>query len=445
VNFQASHVKRSQFQRSHFKFCLLTLLLWACQPQATLVPPNPPTNHTQLTPSSKGERLTPSSKGERRGPGRLSGQILLAGPWRIQQTFQQSPQQAVPRALLRIEGTDLQTYSDAEGRFNFDNLPLDEDLVLQAEKANADGKSFKLRRPLRLAATQPSLDLSTLFLKETGSLTGQVSVSDQNTGLGSPAAVDVYLPGTTFVAKTDKEGNFALPDLPEGKYRLSAYKAGYGLVESNLLDVKAGSVTPVPNLELSPVATPRPEAKLAGRLTSAGQPLAHAQIALIGQDLSLSRLTLSDAQGLYQIGGILLPEGLTSGKYTLLVSRPFYPPLLTEIELKAGQSHNLDLNLPEQSLTLGRLAVQVKDCSGAPVPLALLQLDPAPALNQTTFVDSLGQAQLSRLLPGQYTVYAAKGQRRTFAGVLIDNLQTGSDQKPGALARINLVLGSPCQ
>jgi len=440
VNFSASQRKRSQFQ-----LWVLSLLLWACQPQATVVPPNPQTNLAQLTPSSKGERLTPSSKGERRGPGRISGQVLLASPWRIQQTAQESPQQAVPNALLRIEGTDLQTYTDANGRFNLDNLPLDTELVLQAEKADAEGKSFKLRTPLRLAATQPSQDLSSLFLKETGSLSGQVRVTDQNTGSGSPAAVDVYLPGTHFVAKTDQEGNFALPDLPEGQYRLSAYKAGYGLVESNLLNVKAGSVTLVPGLSLSPLATPRAEAKLAGRLTSAGQPLAHAQIALIGQDLNLSRLSLSDAEGRYQIGGILLPEGLSSGKYTLLVTRPFYPPLLTEIELKAGQSLSLDLDLPEQSLNLGRLAVQVKDCSGAPVPLALLQLDPAPALSQTAFVDSLGQAQLSRLLPGQYTVYAAKGQRRTFAGVLIDNLNRGPDQQPGALARVTLVLGSPCQ
>ena len=417
------------------QIALATLLL-ACQPQTAIAPPSPPTLKTNLTPTSKGERLTPTSKGERRGPGRISGQVLQASPWRIQQ----NAQQPVPRALLRIEGTDLQTYSDAEGRFAFEQLPLGEDLVLQAEKANAEGKSFKLRTPLRLEASMPSLDLASLLLKETGSLAGQVTV----TGSGSPEAVDVFLPGTNVIAKTDKAGHFALPDLPEGKYRLSAYKAGYSLSESNLLEVKAGNVTLVEPLTLSPLTSQRLEATLEGRLTSAGQPLVGAQIALIGEDLNLSRLSLSAADGRYRLGGILLPEGLSSGQYSLLVTRPFYAPLLKVIELQAGKSQNLDLDLPEQSLNLGRLAVSVSDCSGAPVPLALLQLDPAPALSQTPFVDSLGQAQLSRLLPGQYTVYAAKGNRRTFAGVLIDNLQTGSDQMPGALARVNLVLGSPC-
>lgn len=82
--------------------------------------------------------------------------------------------------------------------------------------------------------------------------------------------------------------------------------------------------------------------------------------------------------------------------------------------------------------------------AGKPVSTALIQLDPAPALGPVPFTDLNGHLRLGPLPPGKYTVYAAKGERSVFTGIVIANLATGSDGKPGALARARLVLGAPC-
>ena len=51
---------------------------------------------------------------------------------------------------------------------------------------------------------------------------------------------------------------------------------------------------------------------------------------------------------------------------------------------------------------------------------------------------------LSALLPGAYTVYAARGTQQVFESVLIANQPTGSDGQPGALISLRLTLGAPC-
>ncbi|PKL75816.1 MAG: hypothetical protein CVV27_13385 [Candidatus Melainabacteria bacterium HGW-Melainabacteria-1] len=420
-----------------------TLLLGAClQPGppaepgiATLSPATngegltPTSKGERLTPSSKGERLTPSSKGERIWTGRLQGKLLAASD------LFSVKQQAVPEALVRIEGTDLQTWTDAEGNFAFPEVPVDHSFALIAEKADADGKNYQVRTTRRIPATQPNLALEALTLNKTGSASGQISLADGTT----PEGIEVYLAGTTLATRTDAQGRYALPDIPAGDYQLTAITSGYQAI-TEPLQVQSGATTP-----LKPLTLPRESAQtsfghLTGQILDQGKALAGARVSLVGPELTEFQVTLTDEQGNYTLAHIKPDQS-----YDLIVSRPFYETKVMPLTLAAGESLTQNLELtPLQLLSLGRLQVKVEDCQGKPVPTALIQLDPVPALGPVPFTDNRGLLTLGPLLPGKYTVYAAKGQQLSFTGILLDNQPTGSDGKPGALAKATMVLGSPC-
>ncbi|MEZ0370104.1 MAG: carboxypeptidase regulatory-like domain-containing protein [Candidatus Sericytochromatia bacterium] len=393
----------------------------------------PTSKGERLTPTSKGERLTPTSKGERRGDGRIQGLLLL------DQGQAGLPAGPVAHALVGIEGTDISVHSDAGGYFEIPDAPVGGDFALVAEKADSEGHNFRVRVQTRLDSTHRSLNMGSLTLKATGRVSGRVTLADR----ALPEGIGIFIPGTELATRTDREGRFALADVPEGDYHISAYKAGYAPTAGAPLQVRSGQVADATALELAADSRPERFGTLAGRITSQGQPLAGAQVVLAGSQLLAARAAISNAQGEYRIEGI--EPSLPAAHYTLLVSRPFYQPATANLSLSAGETVQGDFELSSETLTLGRLQLQVQDCAGQPVAVALIQLDPTPALGPVPFTDNRGQIGLGQLLPGKYTVYAAKGERSSFAGIVIDNQATGSDGQAGALAKLKLVLGKNCK
>ncbi|MBF2052826.1 MAG: carboxypeptidase regulatory-like domain-containing protein [Candidatus Sericytochromatia bacterium] len=380
--------------------------------------------------------LTPGSKGERLRQGVLTGQIQFP------------PGSSIPAegVLIRVNGGLQEARSDARGGFRLEQLPLDTPLTLLAEGSDAAGRPFKALSQQMLSAQQPSLALETLLLQQTGSLSGQISLSDGS----PPEAIDVYLPGTSVIAKTDAEGFFALPGLPAGQHRLQVYKAGYALGQSELIEIQAGRVALLPPLRLQALAANAPQqssAQLSGTVRYLGQPLAGVSLALLwegppAEAPALTPLSLSNSQGRYQLP-LLQP-----GPYTLVASRNGFETLLQPLEIAAAdlraEGLTQDLQLSDSCIFAGRLAVQVQNCAGQPLPNALIQLDPSPTLGPVPFTDQRGQVLLGPLWPGAYTVYAARGTQQVFESVPIANQPTGSDGQPGALASLSLTLGAPC-
>jgi hypothetical protein len=70
---------------------------------------------------------------------------------------------------------------------------------------------------------QKFLDIGKLTLKETGAIEGRVTLADGASALG----VDVYVPGTSLVAKAAEDGRFVILYVPEGEYPLVYEKSGY--------------------------------------------------------------------------------------------------------------------------------------------------------------------------------------------------------------------------
>lgn len=375
---------------------------------------------SDLTPTSKGERLTPTSKGERIYTGTLSGRV------------QGGPEAA--GVQVRIVGTSLQTTTAADGSFRITAAPVGVPFTLLAEAVDAQGQPLRSQSQHQIAAQTGTLALETLLLRPTGSVSGQVRLADG----GDPSGTDIFIPGTAWIAKADAQGNFALPGLPEGEYRLMAYKAGYQRQESASVHVLAGQLQLLDLLTLPTGTETALGATVTGQVTHQGQPVSGAEVAVVGTDLTQSQLTLTNGQGQYQL------PAPANQPIELVVSRGVYTPVVTPFTLAVGETRRQDVPLRADRLYLGRLQVRLRDCSGSPVTSALVQLSPSPAFGVLPFTDNRGQAQLGALLPGPYTVTLAKGMQRSFATVVIANLEMGSDQQPGALAQLDSVLGQPC-
>jgi len=91
-------------------------------------------------------------------------------------------------------------------------------------------------------------DLGKKVFKETGGLTGTVAFYNNPNDLDLTGS-DVFVPGTSFLAKTGSDGKFSLKGLPEGRYTLRIQHTGFApatltdieVVES--LDTNLGTVS----------------------------------------------------------------------------------------------------------------------------------------------------------------------------------------------------------
>ena len=89
--------------------------------------------------------------------------------------------------------------------------------------------------------------LGLVALKKMGVIRGQVQLSGQADHIG----IDVYVPGTSYAAKTDENGYFKISYVPQGKYRLRLEKSGWqGVYRENLIVEESDNETvPVTQLD----------------------------------------------------------------------------------------------------------------------------------------------------------------------------------------------------
>ena len=112
----------------------------------------------------------------------------------------------------------LETHTAADGTFTLSD-PQGRSLNIEAE---ADGTT----KAIKLAVTADSRGFD-LQLAPTGAIRGVVRARDQAAATNL-AGVDVFIPGTRYLAKTDEAGQFLLDGVPVGTFRLLAGKIGLG-------------------------------------------------------------------------------------------------------------------------------------------------------------------------------------------------------------------------
>lgn len=149
--------------------------------------------------------------------------------------------------LYRIQSGGFETKTKPDGTFAFNTS---EDQVLTLEAIQRDNvKAIKLGAA---ASTEPF----TLRLAPTGNITGKVIPADP--AVTDLLNIDVFIPGTSYVAKTDENGNFTLSNVPEGRFSLVADHQNLGRAILQGITVVSGQTLTPPNLELNmhtPVVT----------------------------------------------------------------------------------------------------------------------------------------------------------------------------------------------
>ncbi len=91
-----------------------------------------------------------------------------------------------------------------------------------------DEKAFGLQK-LEIAQEKGMANVGEIDLKLTGHIHGSAELYEKDDHTG----IEIYIPGTSFQVKTDKEGNFQLGDMPVGNWQLRFEKDGYVVHEMN--------------------------------------------------------------------------------------------------------------------------------------------------------------------------------------------------------------------
>jgi hypothetical protein len=142
--------------------------------------------------------------------------------------------------LYRIQSGGFETKTQPDGTFAF-NVSDDQVLTLEAiQRENV--------KAIKLGAVS-STDPVTLRLAPTGHITGKVVPADP--AVTDLLNIDVFIPGTSYVAKTDDSGNFTLSNVPEGRFSLVADHVNLGRAILQGVTVNSNKTLTTPDLELS--------------------------------------------------------------------------------------------------------------------------------------------------------------------------------------------------
>lgn len=89
-------------------------------------------------------------------------------------------------------------------------------------------------------------------------------------GLNNHAGIDVYIPGTSYAAKTDKDGNFSMSMVPVGTHKVYVESDSFQRRELTGVDVASATNKELPEISLAPASGPSGSLELdAGAATSA--------------------------------------------------------------------------------------------------------------------------------------------------------------------------------
>lgn len=145
-----------------------------------------------------------------------------------------------PGAGLHLMSTDLAAVTDADGYFPPLVDPKGGEVNIEAVK-QTDVKAITL-------GIKPDASGIVLQLARTGSVTGRVAAKAGK--VSDLLGVDVFVPGTSYVAKTDAAGNYTISNVPVGRFTLVATKTGLGSASVDGVAVASDQTATAPELDL---------------------------------------------------------------------------------------------------------------------------------------------------------------------------------------------------
>jgi len=233
------------------------LLLAACEKKESSSQGSPPAPATEPAPVQS--PVTPSGSG-----GVVAGSLTLG---------EGVPPSSVAGAAITVEGRpELKAVADSSGNFKIDAVQPGT-LIIYAVSAdisalNLTGSAqFGVKFPEIVVRDKETSDLGQGEMKPTGGITGSVAFLNNPNNL-SALGSDVFVPGTSFIAKSDDQGRFALSGLPEGTYKINALHSGFAVATIDAVQVVSGQVVDVGDVILSLSNGPEGSINVAGATTA---------------------------------------------------------------------------------------------------------------------------------------------------------------------------------
>ncbi len=198
--------------------------------------------------------------------GAIPQSIAVSGTLTLDTTAGVDPSTVALKNVQLVDAAGLvvgEALTDAQGAYNI-SIQTDAKVglalagggdVLQIQSvflssAADDAPALGARESASLDSSRMTIDakgaaklaLGKLTARKIGAIAGRITLENG----GDPTGIDVYVPGTQNLAKTDKTGLFLLGFMPPGSYLVRADKGGFASVEWHDVAVKRDTTTRAP-------------------------------------------------------------------------------------------------------------------------------------------------------------------------------------------------------
>lgn len=231
---------------------------------------------------------------------------------------------------------------DTEGKFNISGLSPDKtyDLYFSTAVQNTANRSIAESQTKGLGSFMSSIkpgqgmDIGIVPMKPLGTITGSVKLKDK--GDGEHYGIDVYIPGSSYIAKTDDNGNFKIYNVPQGNYQLRYEKTGFKSIKLESISLISVSDTENPVTVLDQVILSSASGTVKGNITIKSSSTDNSGISITLTNLNSSS-TNSGYTSTTDIAGNFIISDVAEGRYKAIYSFPNLTSIVSkEFEVTAG-------------------------------------------------------------------------------------------------------------
>ena len=248
------------------------------------------------------------------------------------------------------------------------------------------------------ASTGQGTDNGIVQIKKSANVKGSVTTSDGSSLLG----IDIYVPGTSYMAKSDVDGSFTITGLPDGEYRIVAEKYGYITAYSEPFTVLTNESEETV-IELSSTLSLVPgTGTIQGSITYEGSTSSTYRPVTVyiqkEDDASVNVTVGSDETGRYTAGDLI------PGLYTITVNPDgaYTPSKVEGVSVDAAKTTIVDPIVLVANGGTFKGSVSTYDGKGVTGATVLLTSN-AGTESYFTGVASDGTFTISNIVPGNYT------------------------------------------
>ncbi|MBI5760356.1 MAG: carboxypeptidase regulatory-like domain-containing protein, partial [Planctomycetales bacterium] len=294
-----------------------------------------------------------------------------------------------PTILLVEQSTNrtFTTPASSDGTFLFPRID-------QPGTYDVKVEGYILLSPVSVTAGTSDVTGVNLLVTPAATISGRVLLAVGGAPVADAAVMAYLAGGTSFVATTQGDGTYTIPNVPAGTYTVQAGESSY--VRSMVSNILVGAGAKVQNVNLAIEVA----GKISGKVNGPSGVLTGATVSVYGADgVPIGSGSVSSATGDYTIGG------LPAGQFTVQASaNGFAPAYLPNVSISAG------VTLTNQNLTLsaGGSASGIVNslASGTAVVAAVIVASKAGVDMAVTNSDTDGSFSLPNLAPGSYTFTA---------------------------------------